>query len=134
MRLFVSCSTTAVTSQTYSKSLEELNLIFDEISECANDVYSGIFGVYSTSDKMMGMALMDAAKNVLLHNKAALKTQTYGEGNDGSFLLVFDEHIKYSDDQLLSVIKNLEVISIVFSDSLGCVVLTMYMDSIDDFP
>lgn len=132
--LFFSCSTTAVTSQTYSKPVEDLNLILDEISECANGVYSGISGVYSTSDKMMGMALMDAAKNVLLHNKAALKTQTYGEGNDDTSMLVFDEQIQYSDEQLLTVIKNLEVISIVFSDSLGCVVLTKYLDSNDDFP
>lgn len=132
--LLVSCSTTSVIGQTYSKPVEELNLIYDEISGCANGVYSGISGVYSTSEKMMGMALMDAAKNVLIHNKVALKTQTYGEGNNDYSLLVFDEHIKYSDEQLLVVIKSLEVIRIVFSDSLGCVVLTKYMDSNDDFP
>jgi hypothetical protein len=131
---FVSCSTISITSHTYSKPVEDLNLIFDEISECANGVYSGISGVYSTTDKMMSEALMDAAKNVLIHNKAALKTQTYGEDSDNSFLLLFDDHIQYSDVQLLSVINKLEIISIKFSDSLGCVVLTKYADSTDDFP
>lgn len=130
----VSCSTTTIESKTYSKPVGELNLVFDEISECANGVYSGISGIYSTSDKMMGMALMDAAKNVLIHNMVALKTQTYGEGSDYSCLLLFDNHIKYSDDQLLSVIKHLEVTNIQFSDTLGCVVITKYLNSTDDFP
>jgi hypothetical protein len=132
--LFVSCSTTHSSNQDYRKPSEDLNLILEEISECDNGVYSGISGVYSTKAKMMDKSLMDAAKNVLIHNKTALKNQIYGESSDNSNLYFYDQHIQYSEAELLAVIKHLEVLSIRFSDSLGCVVLTEYKDSTDDFP
>lgn len=132
--LFVSCSTISTKNQGYRKPLEDLNLILDEISGCDNGVYSGISGVYSTEKKMLDKSLMDAAKNVLIHDKAAFKNQTYGESNNRYTKLYYDNHIKYSEDELLNVINDLEVLSIRFSESLGCVVLTKYKNSTDDFP
>lgn len=136
--LLVSCQTTVSTDkaihQSYRKPTQDLNYILNEISGHTNGVYSGISGIYSNSDKMMGVALMDAAKNVLIHEKVVLKTQTYGESKNKSSFILFDDHIKYKDDELISVLNKLEVQKIIFSDSLGCVVIVKYKNSSDHFP
>jgi len=128
---FTGCKTTS--EEKMSEPAGDINLILQEISAYPNDVYAGISGIYSNQEKMMGAALMDAAKKVLIHDLVIQKTQTYGESNTRYSIIEDDNHITYTDSQLVSIVKSLDVIDIIFDENLGCVVIAKAQQDDDDF-
>lgn len=116
--LLVGCST--VQTEQSSSVLDLLDL-----RGYPDNVYIGISGPYATKARMTEQAILSAAKSILLKQALALDTRLVLSEDSQAGLTAFaaDEKALYDDTQLAETIRRLEVLSVVFNDEAGAVVL-----------
>ena len=109
-----------VESNQIQKDLSLLNL-----SEYKTNVYIGVSSVYSTKEKMLEVAIMNAARNILIDEYLVLNKVLISEKQSGFGYTNFksDELFVYQDKHLPQIINALDILEIYFSPEAGCIVI-----------
>lgn len=112
--------TQLVESNRIQNDLSLLNL-----SNYKDNVYVGVSSVYSTKEKMLEVAIMNVAKNILIDEYLVLNKVLVSESksNFGYTYFKSDELFVYQDEHLPQIIDSLEILKIYFSNEAGCIVI-----------
>ena len=102
------------------KDLKLLNL-----SEYKDNVYVGVSSIYSSKKKMLEVAIMNVAKNILINEYLVLNKSLISKSNSELGYTHFEsnELFVYQDKYLPKIIESLEILKVFFSKEAGCIVI-----------
>ncbi|MGD1823067.1 MAG: hypothetical protein ACPKM0_09955 [Pleomorphochaeta sp.] len=106
-----------------NKIQNDLSLL--NLSEYEDNVYVGVSSVYSTKEKMLEVAIINVAKNILIDEYLVLNKVLISENKSDFGYTKFDsnELFVYQDEHLPEIIESIEILEIHFSDEAGCIVI-----------
>ncbi len=101
------------------------DLSFLNLSNYKDNVYVGVSSVYSTKEKMLEVAIMNVAKNILIDEYLVLNKVLISENKSGFGYTYFksNELFVYQDKYLPEIIEALDILDIYFSSEAGCIVI-----------
>lgn len=90
-----------------------------------DNVYVGVSSVYSTKEKMLEVAIMNVAKNILIDEYLVLNKVLVSEKKSdfGYSYFKSNELFVYQDEFLPEIINALDILEIYFSNEAGCIVI-----------
>lgn len=127
--LFSSCVSQRVETQPSSHYNYDANIQEDlsllNLSKYKDNVYVGVSSIYSTKEKMLEVAIMNVAKNILIDEYLVLNKSLTSEIKSNIGYTYFDtaELFVYKDENLPSIIKSIEILKIYFAGEAGCIVI-----------
>ncbi|MGD1817171.1 MAG: hypothetical protein ACPKNR_09070 [Pleomorphochaeta sp.] len=111
--------------QLVNKNSIQHDLSLLNLSEYKDNVYVGVSSVYSSKERMLEVAIMNVAKNILIDEYLVLnkiliseKTSDLGYTNFKS-----NELFAYQDKYLPQIINSIKILKIYFSSEAGCIVI-----------
>lgn len=119
LQLLASCSTTTY----HPKDTHPLSFL--DVSEYPDNVYIGISGPYSTTERMVEQALISAARSIHLQKALAMDSRLVMSYRSDKGLQSFatEEAAYYDDTALAKTIENLNVLSLHFTEQAGAIVI-----------
>lgn len=123
--LFNSCVSFSKETQLVNPNNIENDLSLLNLSEYDDNVYVGVSSIYSTKEKMLEVAIINVAKNILIDEYLVLNKSIISESksNIGYTYFDTDELFVYKDEKLPQIINSLEIIKIYFAQEAGCIVI-----------
>ncbi len=124
--LFNSCVSSKIETQhniEQNQIQNDLSLI--NLSKYDDNIYVGVSNPYYTKEKMLEVAIINVAKDILIDEYLVLKKSIASEKKSDLGYTYFDtdELFVYRDENLSEIIKSLEILKIYFSDEAGCIVI-----------
>lgn len=120
--LYTGCTTSKGASES---SVPNQRLALLDVSAYDSNVYVGLSGPYLSQERMVEMAILNCAKNILLKEAIALDSKLVMQWSTQAGLLSFAKDAKayYDNTRLSQVIDSLEIITIEFDEQAGAVVI-----------
>ena len=125
MILFNSCVSSQVETQQVDKRTTQDILSLVSLSSYADNVYVGVSNPYVTKEKMLEVAILNVAKDILIDEFLVLNKLIISNtsSNIGYTYFDTDELFVYQDEHLPEIIKSLEIQEIYFDKDAGCIVI-----------
>jgi hypothetical protein len=123
---FNSCvSSNLETQQNIEQNQIQDDLSLINLTSYDDNVYVGVSNPYSTKEKMLEVAIINVAKDILIDEYLVLKKSIVSENKSNLGYTYFDtdELFVYKDENLAEIINSLEILKIYFSDTAGCIVI-----------
>lgn len=124
--LFTSCvSSTVEETQQVNKSTTQDILSLVSLSSYEDNVYVGVSNPYVTQEKMLEVAILNVAQDILIDEFLVLSKLLISENSSDFNYTYFDtdELFVYQDEHLPEIIKSLEILEIYFDKEAGCIVI-----------